>query len=124
MLRNISVIFISTWPRNSQFKNLIHRVLKLFHTPEGYIEKYYQLVRKDHGKHIICYDDLNSKEIIDSRLDETDVFPLQDILFEDLKVMTAKDTDKELRQLFGDYMQLPPEEERKGHVPHNLYLGE
>ena len=105
-------------------KNVIYHILRMFSTPEGYISGYYRKIRKDQGKHLICYDDLDTKEITDSKLDESDIFPLQDIQFEDMTVMTARDTDKELRQLFGDYMQLPPEEERVGHLPQHLGLGD
>jgi lipopolysaccharide cholinephosphotransferase len=41
--------------------------------------------------------------------------------FEHLKLCGFKDYDKYLTQMYGDYMQLPPEEQRIAHVD-NIYL--
>lgn len=41
--------------------------------------------------------------------------------FEHLKLCGFKDYDKYLTQMYGDYMQLPPEEQRIAHVE-NIYL--
>ena len=38
--------------------------------------------------------------------------------FEDAEFYAPKDWDKVLRNIFGDYMQLPPKEEQ---VPHTSY---
>lgn len=47
----------------------------------------------------------------------SDVFPLGEVSFEGLTVMAPGNPDAYLRHLYGDYMQLPPEEERQGkHV--------
>ena len=47
----------------------------------------------------------------------SDVFPLSEVSFEGLTVMAPGNPDAYLRHLYGDYMQLPPEEERQGkHV--------
>ena len=35
--------------------------------------------------------------------------------FEDTKLYMPKDYDQILRNMYGDYMQLPPEEKRKSH---------
>ena len=35
--------------------------------------------------------------------------------FEDTEVMVMEDYDEILRITYGDYMQLPPEEDRVGH---------
>lgn len=37
--------------------------------------------------------------------------------FEGLQCRIPNESDKLLRQVYGDYMQLPPEEERVGHLP-------
>ena len=50
------------------------------------------------------------------------VFPLQKLTFEDMKFYVPNDWDKYLRTLYGDYMQLPKEEDRTQHavkiIPH------
>jgi len=45
---------------------------------------------------------------------EKDIFPLQEIAFEGYKLYAPRNTDKYLKHLYGDYMQLPPEEKRLG----------
>ena len=41
-----------------------------------------------------------------------DIFPLQEISFENHLFFVPHNTDKYLKNLYGDYMQLPPENER------------
>lgn len=41
-----------------------------------------------------------------------DIFPLQEIDFEEHKFYAPHNTDKYLKHLYGDYMQLPPEDKR------------
>lgn len=45
------------------------------------------------------------------------LFPLKKIKFENLEFDAFNDNDYYLSQLFGDYMKLPPEEDRKTHKP-------
>lgn len=47
---------------------------------------------------------------------KTSVFPLKEIEFEGTSFMCPNDNDVYLKDLFGDYMQLPPEEKRVGHA--------
>lgn len=44
------------------------------------------------------------------------VFPLTAIEFEGKQYKAPADSDAYLKDLYGDYMQLPPEEKRKGHA--------
>ena len=37
--------------------------------------------------------------------------------FEGVPCLVPVDSDSLLRQLYGDYMQLPPEDQRVGHLP-------
>lgn len=45
-----------------------------------------------------------------------DVFPVKRMAFEDIEVCVPKNHDAVLRALFGDYMQIPPEEKRVVHT--------
>lgn len=44
-----------------------------------------------------------------------DVFPVQRMRFEDTEVCVPHNPDGVLKALFGDYMQIPPEEKRRVH---------
>ena len=46
----------------------------------------------------------------------TTIFPLGTIPFEGHPSRPPADADTYLRDLFRDYMQLPPEDQRKGHA--------
>lgn len=43
--------------------------------------------------------------------------------FEDIEVNVPSNYDEILRSLYGDYMQLPPEEDRYNHITENLDFG-
>lgn len=45
------------------------------------------------------------------------------IKFEDIEVNIPKGYDNILKSLYGDYMQLPPEEDRYNHITENLDFG-
>ncbi|MDT2527603.1 LicD family protein [Lactococcus petauri] len=65
-----------------------------------------------------------------SRYREKEVFPkeifeeYEDIQFENLKVRKIKNHDAYLEQLFGDYMILPPENQRETHDYYRFYWKE
>lgn len=44
------------------------------------------------------------------------LYPLQEVEFEGLKVFAPKDIHKRLSDIYGDYMQLPNEKQRRQHV--------
>lgn len=46
----------------------------------------------------------------------TTIFPLTEICFEGEKFKAPANEDQYLRDLFGDYMKLPPENQRSGHA--------
>lgn len=55
------------------------------------------------------------------RMDE--VFPVKQAKFEDIMVPVPNQPERLLEQAYGDYMQLPPEEQRVGHCPELFDLG-
>lgn len=52
-------------------------------------------------------------------IEKKNIFPLKEIQFEDASFYAPGNSDAYLTTLFGDYMKLPPENER---IPHNLEL--
>lgn len=49
-----------------------------------------------------------------------DLFPLKKLKFEDIEINFPHNLEKNLEYIYGDYMQLPPEEKRKNHFPYIL----
>ena len=53
-----------------------------------------------------------------------DLFPLKKLKFEDIEINFPNNLEKSLTYIYGDYMQLPPEEKRKNHFPYILKFPE
>ncbi len=53
-----------------------------------------------------------------------ELYPLMDMPFENTTAKMPNQYDACLRRIFGDYMQLPPEEKRVNHCPYILDFGE
>ena len=53
-----------------------------------------------------------------------DIFPLRSIDFEGVAMNFPNKLEKTLTNVFGDYMQLPPPEKRKNHMPYKLEFPE
>lgn len=56
-------------------------------------------------------------------LAKDEIFPVRKIGFESLEMSFPNELEKLLTALYGDYMQLPPEEKRKNHFPYRLDFG-
>lgn len=49
-----------------------------------------------------------------------DIYPLRKLPFEDVELNFPHNLHNNLTGMYGDYMQLPPEEKRKNHYPYEL----
>ena len=67
--------------------------------------------------------DFCDRQPLDWSADLDELFPTKDVEFEGLLVKAARCDDAMLRREYGDYMQLPPLEERKNHYPACLDFG-
>ena len=56
--------------------------------------------------------------------EKKDFFPLKKVKFEDIYVNVPNDYDKILTRLYGNYMELPPEDKRFRPAPEKLDFGE
>lgn len=52
-----------------------------------------------------------------------ELFPLVELPFENTTLSFPKEQDRYLRSFYGDYMKLPPEDQRKNHFPYELDFG-
>lgn len=62
----------------------------------------------------------NDWGVWESRIAMEDLLPLTDMPFEDITLKLPKNYDKVMREMYGDYMQLPPPEKRQNHYPYIL----
>lgn len=62
----------------------------------------------------------NDTMILESALSLEDVQNLIEVPFENLMIKVPGNYDRILRNLYGDYMQLPPPEKRQNHYPYIL----
>lgn len=82
-------------------------------------------------KWMLKYEDENTKRLgymfdpnrFTSVLNRDEIFPTREVPFEDIKVKVPNNVDKYLTRRFGDYMQLPKEEDRHIHPPYILDFG-
>lgn len=65
---------------------------------------------------------MSSRGLLDFECDKRDVFPTVKHEFESLLINIPRNADVLLSRQYGDYMKLPPEEERVGHAPKKLKL--
>lgn len=104
---------------------IIHVVLKIFHVSPRWI---YSLLRKEQTK----YNDIQCKYLCpfevtmakNAFISKEEMYPLVKVPFETMEVYMPNQYDTYLTRLFGDYMQIPPEDKRVNHSPYILDFGE
>ena len=69
------------------------------------------------------YCDFTDRNPLSWSVSKEELFPLEEIEFENISVKIPHGYDTILKRGYGDYMQLPPEEDRKNHYPSRLDFG-
>lgn len=106
-------------------KDISHKILSLRRDVDLILyDEYVKLVSSSSGKYITTFDTSILKEIINSVILCGDMFPTIRVPFENIEISIPKCYDKMLRQIYGDYMKLPPIEKRVNHPPKILNLGD
>jgi lipopolysaccharide cholinephosphotransferase len=107
---------------------VIHFAIKLFHIkPSFFFNRafYYTTLCKRKG--IIKTETLAycfSTRPFDNIIKYDDIFPLQKIEFEGIKINLPNKIHEWLERIYGDYMKLPPEDKRHNHPPFLLDFGD
>ena len=101
---------------------MIHLILKICRVPKTWIYKkaYEAETRSNHyekTKNLDFYCDTTPYMNLYA---VKDIYPLRKVKFEDVKLNFPNNLDNNLTAMYGDYMQLPPEEKRKNHYPYEL----
>ncbi|MFQ6862340.1 MAG: phosphorylcholine transferase LicD [Beduini sp.] len=103
----------------------IYYILKILHiSKKSLYRKFLKNTRK--------YEHIENNYVTDFSGDEanilyfktSDIFPLQEMPFEDTTISMAHNPHPNLKLNFGDYMTLPPVEDRKNHYPSVLKFGD
>ena len=105
--------------------HVVYGLLKICHvTPDKTYKKYLKYVTscKDENSDLyIDYSYITGENLMVSK---SESWPLLDVPFEDTTVKVVKNYDSFLRKEYGDYMELPPEEQRHNHLASFIDFGE
>lgn len=101
-----------------------HYMLRVFGmTREKAYTNYLKSAMKYNGREDVAYTDFT--DLTESVfLDESDLYPAKEVAFEDTTILTLNNIEKALSQLYGNYMELPPEEQRHNHPPKYVDFGD
>lgn len=119
-------LFIKGWKRRAVALacQAIHCFLANFHVSQRWIhEKWQEAARLAEDESGDLFADFTDGDPLRWSVEKGEVFPLRRIPFETIEVFIAKDADAILSRGYGDYMELPPEEDRKNHHPSRLDFG-
>mgnify|MGYP004528670539 CR=1 FL=1 len=106
-------------------KMLYHEYAKRRWSSKKIIQEYESLVSAHTSKdYIITYDPWAQSEVKASFMKYEDCFPTQKIDFCGELFPVFNNYDRYLKNTYGDYMQLPPEDKRENHPPVVLDLGD
>ena len=105
--------------------NFIHFILKLLRINPKNIQKWYY-------NFIMSYHNVDASEVFDVAVtveEYPQIFnkkgfkPIQKFKFEDIEVNVPNNYDEILTSIYGDYMQLPPLEDRYNHITREIDFG-
>ena len=102
-----------------------HFMLKLFHIPKMWIYKkaYEAETRSNYYKETKNVDFFCDTTPYMNLYAVKDIYPLRKLPFEEMELNFPHNLHNNLTRMYGDYMQLPPEEKRKNHYPYELEFG-
>lgn len=120
----MSTIKLEGYPKWILFvTDMMHTILNGL----GFSPKYFQ---KKVTKAFKKYESLETNYYADLTMNEKLIFEISDfdpcfqLKFEDILANIPKESDDVLSRLFGEYMQLPPEEERFNHALEHIDFGD
>lgn len=101
---------------------LAHLVLSILHVPKTWIYKkaYEAETRSNHYTKTKNLDFFCGTTPYMNLYAVKDIYPLRKLPFEDVELNFPHNLHNNLTGMYGDYMQLPPEEKRKNHYPYEL----
>ena len=108
--------------------DMIHKCLNIINKPELiFCRKIYDTIKclDNKGGHwVTTFVSGVPSEIVASCFPEEQMFPVVYVPFEDTHIPIQRNYHEMLTSIYGDYMQLPPEEQRVNHTPAILDFGD
>ena len=102
--------------------NVLHSVFNVVGlTPKFFQKRLTKFFRRHENDNSEFFADLTMNE--QPYFKVTDFKPAKKVKFEDIEAYIPNNQDATLGQIFGDYMQLPPEEERVAHILNEIEFG-
>lgn len=103
---------------------LAHKALNLARKePRVLQERWEKAARKFEGTVTERVADFTMRDPLPWAVTTDELFPAVDVPFEHITVRLPREFDKVLSRGYGDYMTMPPPEQRIGHLPHEIDLG-
>lgn len=123
-LLTMSAIKLVDYPKPVMVvSNAMHFILNALNLkPQHFQRKCEKLFRKYENEDTDLVADLTLAGI--PVFEKSDFEPPQKVKFESIEANIPNKSDKILKVIYGDYMQIPPEEERVNHALDNLDFGE
>lgn len=101
-----------------------HSALKLFRqTPEKLQRRWEAAARLAENEDAKTMADFSDRSPLAWSMTEDEMLPAIEMPFDDMLVKVPRKWDALLTREYGDYMKLPPVEQRKNHYPHRLDFG-
>lgn len=103
---------------------IAHGSMCVLHVSPRWIQQQWEgAARRYEGEETRLVADFSDRSPMDWATSEEEMFPAIDVPFEDITVRLPRHYDAILTRGYGDYMRLPPMEERKNHHPFLVDLG-
>ena len=106
---------------------LIHLFLKLFRVSPAVVYAKFRAAAtayndsKERSRYVTSFEYTGC---IKDKVRRSALFPVREVPFENLMIAIPNNNHEFLTKVYGDYMQLPPEDKRVNHMPHEIDFGD
>ena len=132
--RSLYLVYHVDFFRNSVFKegNLLprlaagaaHRILRRIPRADAFFYRQYLSHARAFRRKTAYVTQFCDTMALQSAIAWDELLPLRELPFEDIQICVPAEYDKLLTRVYGDYMELPPEEKRQNHYPYLLDFGD
>lgn len=124
-LMAVSVVKFTNYPLIPQtIANIFHYLIKFFHIPPRFFIKQalktLTLCQNEHCEMLVDITVIKGPTIFFKK----DFSPAKKVKFENITVCVPNNYHRVLTTLYGDYMKLPPIEERRNHITNKIDFGD